>query len=165
VTGFTIEPLPLDRFQEIWPVIEAVVRPGDTYALPADLTETAARAIWSEPGRRLYVARDEAGRVLGTYYLRANQAGGGAHVANAGYMTAPQARGRGVARAMCLHSLDEARALGFRAMQFNFVVSVNEAAVALWQALGFETVGVLPGAFAHPEQGYVDAYVMFRSLV
>jgi RimJ/RimL family protein N-acetyltransferase len=164
MSGPRIEPIGLDRFHEIWPVIEAVVRGGDTYALPADLTEEAARAIWSEPGRRLYVARDETGAVVGTYYLRPNQAGGGAHVANCGYMTSPESRGRGVARAMCLHSLAEAKVAGVRAMQFNFVVSTNEAAVALWKRLGFEMVGVLPGAFMHPTHGYVDALVMFRAL-
>ena len=103
--------------------------------------------------------------MLGTYYLRANQAGGGGHVCNCGYMTDSAAAGRGVARAMCAHSLELAREQGFRAMQFNFVVSTNTRAVALWEGMGFAVVGRLPGAFRHPAQGYVDALVMHRSLM
>ena len=101
---------------------------------------------------------------MGTYYLRRNQAGGGAHVCNCGYMVAPEARGHGVARAMCEHSMEAARRQGFRAMQFNFVVSTNVGAVRLWENLGFEIVGRLPSAFDSPSQGLVNAYVMFRTL-
>ena len=104
------------------------------------------------------------GEVAGTYFLQANQSGGGAHVAYCGYMTSVRAVGRGLARAMCAHSLETARARGFRAMQFNFVVSTNQRAVRIWQSFGFETVGRLPGAFQHPTEGYVDALVMFRQL-
>ncbi len=115
------------------------------------------------PTARRFLA-DEDGRILGTYYLRANQAGGGGHVANCGYITAPGVEGRGVARAMALDSLDRARAHGYAAMQFNFVVAANARAVALWESLGFETVGRLPGAFRHPRLGEVDALVMYRML-
>ena len=107
---------------------------------------------------------EDGGRIVGTYYLRANNRGGGAHVANCGYMTAPDGSGRGVARAMCAHSLDEARRRGFTAMQFNFVIASNERAVRLWQACGFAIVGTLPGVFMHPRLGPVDAYVMHRAL-
>ena len=106
----------------------------------------------------------DGGRILGTYYLKANQAGGGDHVANCGYIVHPEATGRGIARRMCEHSLERARARGFRAMQFNFVVSTNGRAIRLWQTLGFETLGRLPLAFRHPVHGYVDALVMFRPL-
>jgi ribosomal protein S18 acetylase RimI-like enzyme len=123
----------------------------------------AAIAFWLAPGNDGFVAED-AGAVVGTYFLHENQRGGGAHVANCGYATAVTAQGRGVARAMCAHSLDHARARGFRAMQFNIVVSTNERAVRLWQAMGFAIVGRLPGAFAHPTLGDVDAFVMFQSL-
>ena len=132
-------------------------------ALPRDMSEADAMALWTGPDRETFVAEDE-GRLLGVYYLRANQAGGGGHVANGGYITAAEATGRGVARAMRLHSLDIARQRGFRAMQFNIVVSTNVRAVALWQGLGFATVGRLPGAFRHPSEGYVDCLVMMRAL-
>ncbi len=118
---------------------------------------------WTGPDRETFVAEVE-GRLLGTYYLRANQQGGGAHVANCGYVTARDATGRGVARRMCEHSVQHARERGFKAMQFNLVVSTNERAIRLWERLGFETVGRLPGAFLHPRFGYVDALVMFRTL-
>ena len=147
----------------IWSIVEPVVRAGETYTLPRDMPRGDALAYWFAPGHAPFVAAD-GGRVLGTYYVRANQQGGGAHVANCGYMTAADATGRGVASAMCAHSLDEARRRGFRAMQFNFVVSTNERAVRLWQRHGFEIVGRLPGAFAHPTLGFVDALVMFRRL-
>ena len=147
----------------IWQIIEPVIRAGETNALPRELPQAEALAHWLAADRDSFVA-EEAGQVLGTYYIRANQSGGGSHVANCGYITAGTATGRGVARAMCLHSLDYARARGFRAMQFNIVVSTNERAVRLWQSLGFAIVGTLPGAFNHPRLGDVDAYVMYRRL-
>jgi L-amino acid N-acyltransferase YncA len=147
----------------IWEILEPVLRAGETYTLPRDISREDAVAYWFAPTHEVFVAEEE-GAILGTYYLRANQRGGGSHVANCGYVTAQHATGRGVARAMCLHSLDRARESGFRAMQFNFVVSTNERAVKLWLSLGFDTVGCLPGAFLHPTLGYVDALVMYRSL-
>jgi GNAT superfamily N-acetyltransferase len=122
-----------------------------------------ALAFWFAPSHEVFVAEDS-GHAVGTYFLRPNQTGGGAHVANCGYITATAASGRGVARAMCAHSLDRARTRGFRAMQFNFVVAANERAVRLWQSLGFAIVGRLPEAFRHPSLGYVDAYIMHRML-
>ena len=147
----------------VWKILEPVIRAGNTYTLPADMTREDALAYWNSPGHEVFVA-EEYGEILGTYYLRANQKGGGAHVANCGYVTAPWASGRGVARGMCQHSLERAKARGFRAMQFNFVVSSNERAVRLWQSLGFEIVGRLPAAFDHPTLGAVDALVMYRRL-
>jgi len=147
----------------IWRILEPMIRAGETYALPRDMTRDAALAYWSAPGHTAFVAV-EGDRVFGTYFLQANQQGGGAHVANCGYVTAADAAGRGVARAMCAHSLDEARSRGFRALQFNFVVSTNERAVALWQRFGFDIAGRLPGAFAHPDKGMVDALVMYKIL-
>jgi L-amino acid N-acyltransferase YncA len=158
-----IRPATRDDADAIWSIVEPVVRGGETYTLPRDMTRDDALAYWFAPGHAPFVAEDE-GRVIGTYYLRANQQGGGAHVANCGYMTAADAAGRGVASAMCAHSLDEARRRGFRAMQFNFVVSTNERAVRLWRRHGFDIVGRLPEAFAHPTLGFVDALVMFRTL-
>lgn len=147
----------------IWSVLEPTIRAGETYALSRDMTEDEARAYWFAPANDTFVFEED-GQILGTYYLRANQTGGGAHVCNCGYMTGQAAQGRGVARAMGQHSLAHARARGFRAMQFNFVVSTNERAVRLWESLGFQIVGRLPGAFAHPTQGYVDALVMFQAV-
>lgn len=147
----------------VWAILEPVIRAGETYALDRAMSEADALDYWFAPEKRVFVAADDSA-ILGSFYLRANQGGGGAHVANCGYMTAPAATGRGIARAMCAHSLEQARAVGFRAMQFNFVVSTNTRAVALWQALGFATVGTLPGAFLHPTYGAVDALVLHRTL-
>ena len=147
----------------IWGILEPVIRAGETYTLPRDFTREQALAYWFGPDHEVFVAEEE-GLVLGTYYLRPNQRGGGAHVANCGYMTAGAASGRGVARAMCAHSLERARERGFRAMQFNFVVSTNERAVRLWRSFGFDIAGRLTEAFLHPVHGYVDALVMLRTL-
>jgi L-amino acid N-acyltransferase YncA len=147
----------------IWAIIEPVIRAGETLTLGRDMTEDDALAYWFGADKEVFVAEED-GVVLGTYYLRANQTGGGAHVANAGYVTGAAATGRGVARAMGQHSIAHAKARGFRAMQFNFVVSSNVRAVGLWQSLGFEVVGRLPGAFDHPVEGFVDALVMVRAL-
>ncbi len=145
-------------------IILPVIRAGETYALDRGMTEDAALAYWCGADRQTFVVQDDAGRIVGTYFLRANQLGGGAHVANCGYVTGAHATGKGVARSMCLHSLDEARRQGFRAMQFNFVVSSNTRAVNLWKSLGFAEVGRLPLAFDHPTHGFVDALVMFCTL-
>lgn len=147
----------------IWSIIGPTIRAGETYTLDRDMGEADALAYWLGSDKDVFVAEAD-GVVLGTYYLRANQAGGGNHVCNCGYMTAAAATGRGVARHMALHSFGHAKARGFRAMQYNFVVATNERAVALWQSLGFEIVGRLPGAFDHPAHGFVDALVMYRTL-
>lgn len=146
-----------------WAILEPTIRAGETYALPRDMTEAQARAYWHAAGHEAFVAENEDG-VVGVYYMRPNQAGGGSHVANCGFMTAPAAQGRGVARAMGEHALDHARGRGFRAMQFNIVVSTNTRAVSLWEGIGFAIVGRLPGAFIHPRLGEVDALVMHQRL-
>jgi ribosomal protein S18 acetylase RimI-like enzyme len=158
-----IRPARHDDSAAIWSILEPIIRAGDTYALDSQMSEAHALAYWLEPDKETFIVDDE-GAVVGTYYMRPNRAGGGSHVCNCGYMTSPAARGRGVARFMAGHSLDYARARGYRAMQFNFVVSTNERAVRLWESLGFTTVGRLPLAFKHPTMGYVDALVMFQSL-
>jgi len=147
----------------IWSILEPTIRAGETYTLPREMDREQALAYWFSADHAVFVAEED-GEVLGTYYLRANQKGGGAHVGNCGYMTAGRASGRGVATAMCAHSLEYARTHGFRAMQFNFVVSSNLPAIHLWQKFGFATIGRLPGAFLHPGLGYVDALVMYRTL-
>jgi ribosomal protein S18 acetylase RimI-like enzyme len=145
----------------IWAIMEPVIRAGETYTLDRNMSETDALAYWCGADKNTYVAEAD-NIIVGTYYLRSNQAGGGRHVCNCGFMTSAEATGRGIARLMCEHALKQAHDHGFRAMQFNFVVSVNERAVRLWQSLGFEIVGRLPSAFEHPTEGYVDALVMFQ---
>lgn len=158
-----IRPATPDDVAGIAALILPVIRAGESYALPRDMSARDAVAYWCAPGHDVFVS-EESGLLLGSYYLRANQAGGGDHVANAGYVVAAEARGRGVARALAAHSFDHARARGFTAMQFNFVIESNTRAIALWQALGFAIVGRLPQAFRHPTLGLIDALVMFRSL-
>lgn len=144
-------------------VILPTIRAGATYALDPAMSEAEALAYWLGEDRETFVAVAD-GVIVGSYYLRANHAGGGNHVANCGYMTAASATGRGVARRMAEDSFARARARGFTAMQFNFVVAANERAVGLWQSLGFAIVGRLPAAFRHPDHGHVDALVMHRFL-
>lgn len=158
-----IRPATPEDEPRIWAILEPTIRAGETYPLPRDLRREEGLAYWFAPGHCVMAAEDGEA-LLGTYYLKANNRGGGAHVANCGYMTAVAARGRGIARAMCMHSLEEARKRKFRAMQFNFVVSTNSAAVHLWQDCGFRIAGRLPGAFEHPKEGLVDALVMYRTL-
>ena len=159
----TIRAATANDYDAIWSILEPVIRAGETYTLPRDMTREEALAYWFGAAHEVFVAED-AGEILGTYFLQANQGGGGSHVSNCGYMTATDAQGRGVARAMCLHSLERACERGFRAMQFNFVVSSNVRAVRLWESCGFHIVGVIPDAFLHPKSGYVDAFVMFCRL-
>jgi ribosomal protein S18 acetylase RimI-like enzyme len=158
-----IRPATSSDHSAIWSILEPMIRRGDTYTLPRDMTKEQALEYWFAPEKETFVF-EENGAILGTYFLKANQQGGGAHVANCGYVTSAAAQGRGIARAMCLHSLERAKERGFRAMQFNFVVSTNERAVKLWSSLGFYIVGRLPQVFEHPELGFVDALVMYRGL-
>ena len=158
-----IRPATEADWPHLWAIIEPIMREGETFALPRDGNESTARAYFASAEKTNFVAED-VGIILGASYVRANQQGGGSHIANCGYMTSPAARGRGIARALCAHSIDYCRQQGFKGIQFNFVVSSNEPAVHLWQRLGFEIVGTLPKAFNHPQRGLVDSYVMFRSL-
>lgn len=158
-----IRPATVADADAIWDIFHAVVASGDAYVFESDMTREAALAYWYRADTYPYVAEID-GVVLGSYIIRANQPGRGSHVANGSYMVSPATRGRGVGRKLGEHSLEEARRLGFRALQFNIVVATNEPAVHLWQELGFGIVGTLPGAFRHERLGYVDAHVMFRSL-
>jgi L-amino acid N-acyltransferase YncA len=150
-------------FDAMWPIFRAVVASGDTYPFRPDTPREDAFAYWFGPGVTSYVAED-AGGVVGMYKIVQNQRDLGSHVANASFMVAPAESGRGIGRQMGEHCLREARTQGFLAMQFNFVVSTNTAAVTLWHSLGFATIGTVPKAFKHRELGYVDTYVMYRSL-
>ncbi|MDH3639840.1 MAG: GNAT family N-acetyltransferase [Gammaproteobacteria bacterium] len=151
----------VDDFDAIWPLILETINAGDTYPFAPDMAKDQGFKAWMEVPHATYVAEDDE-KILGTYYLKPNQPALGAHVCNAGYIVATPARGRGLGRAMCRHSLATARALGYRAMQYNLVVATNTAAVKLWQECGFTIVGRLPNAFHHRRLGLVDAYVMYQ---
>lgn len=147
----------------VWQILEPMIRAGETYPLPREMSREQALDYWFSGEKEIFVW-EENGEVLGTYFLKANQQAAGAHVANCGYVTSEAAHGRGIAFAMCTHSLERAKQRGFRAMQFNFVVASNTRAVKLWTRMGFETVGRLPQVFEHPKPGFVDALVMFRKI-
>lgn len=145
----------------IWPFLRTIVRAGETYTLPRDLDDDAARAFWMQAVALVAVDGDA---VLGTAKIMPNQQGPGAHVANASFMVDPAQAGRGVGRALGVAVLDRARADGYRAMQFNAVVETNTGAVRLWRSLGFTVLTTVPAAFNHPTRGYVGLHVMWRSL-
>ncbi len=159
----TIRPAAKTDHQAIWEILEPVIREGKTYPLPRNMNRKQALDYWFAENHRVFVAILD-GRIAGTYYLRPNNGGGGSHVANCGYVTHPQIRKKGIAGAMCRHSLEQAGAAGFAAMQFNFVIASNREAVRLWTRMGFETLCALPKVFDHPELGLVDALVMFKEL-
>jgi L-amino acid N-acyltransferase YncA len=150
-------------FDRIWPIFHEIVSQDETYAYSPDTDRNAAFKIWMVTPTATYVALDQ-GKIMGTYYIKPNQAALGAHVCNAGFMVSSPARGRGIGRAMCEHSQTEAVKLGFKAMQFNLVVSTNKGAIKLWTDMGFSMVGTLPHAFKHKNLGFVDAVVMYKLL-
>lgn len=155
-----------DDWPAIWDILEPVFRAGETYAVDRDISEDAARTMWMDAPADTFVAADGdgSGEILGTYFIKTNHQGGGAHVCNCGYVTASSAQGRGVAAAMCPHSQTAACELGYTAMQFNMVLASNAGAVLLWQRLGYDIVGTLPLAFHHPRLGLVDGHVMWKAL-
>lgn len=158
-----IRPYAAPDADAVWSMLKATFRAGDTYAVDPDISRTDALAMWVDAPQATYVVETDAG-IVGTYYIKTNQQGGGAHVCNCGYITDAAARGQGLAAAMCTHSQDAARALGYQAMQYNFVLTSNAGAIRLWERAGFDTVGRIPKAFAHPTLGLVDALVMFKTL-
>ena len=149
--------------ERIWALLQPVFSAGDTYAVDPLIDRDAAIAYWMEADKTAFILRVE-GQAVGTYYIRPNQPGAGAHICNCGFITAPSARGKGIARRMLDHALIEAKQQGYRAMQFNFVLASNQRALAIWQRNGFATIGRIPQAFLHPKQGYVDALILHRSL-
>ena len=148
----------------VWSIIEPVFRSGETYVYSPDISEEDAYKVWIDLPEETFIAVDEQNNIVGTYYIKPNQPGLGSHVCNCGYIVSADARNRGIASDMCIHSQQEALRRGYLAMQFNLVVSTNEDAVKLWEKLGFEIVGTLPKAFKHCKSGYVDAFVMFKQL-
>ena len=161
--GVKIRPATATDHDAIWDILRPVYRAGETYCIPRDIDRDEALADWFAPPFTAFVAEVD-GRILGTSHVGANRPAGGSHVSNASFATHPDARGMGIARALGEHAKVWAGSQGFRAMQFNFVVSTNEDAVHLWQKLGFAIAGRLPGAFVHPGKGPVDALVMFQTL-
>ena len=152
-----------DEFPAIWPFFREIVAAGESFPYPQDTTFEDGQRKWFDETEKVFVF-EENGEILGTYAIKPNSPGLGGHVCNCGYMVSPAARGRGVAKALCVHSQETAVALGYRAMQYNLVVSTNEIAVQLWQKMGFTIAGTLPKAFQHPAHGFVDAYVMYKWL-
>lgn len=148
-------------FERIWPIFREIASRGETYAYRQDTSQEEAESLWMHASRKTFVALEDE-EILGTYYIKTNHDGPGSHVCNCGYMVSSNARGRGLATAMCKHSQEIAVLMGYKAMQFNFVASSNEGAVRLWHRLGFAIVGRLPRAFLHPSRGYVDALVMYK---
>ena len=151
-------------WDEVWSLIKPVFRAGETYVFHPTITKEEAYRIWMTLPSETYVAANEIGDIVGTYYIKPNQPALGSHVCNCGYIVGENALGQGVASGMCIHSQHEALALGFRAMQYNLVVSTNVGAIQLWQKLGFEIIGTLPEAFHHPKLGFVDAHIMYKKL-
>ena len=158
-----IKPVGRAEFESFWGVFRAIIQARETYAFDPDMGLEQAYQTWCVAASASYACVDEAA-VLGTYYLKPNAMGPGSHVCNCGYMVAPLARGRGIARMLCEHSQIRARELGFQAMQFNSVVTTNETAVGLWQRMGYTVIGRVPDAFLHPKQGYVDTLIMYKRL-
>jgi len=154
-----------DDWPGVWKMMEPVIRSGETYPYAMDMDSAGAHYMWIEKTDRVYVAEDESGELVGTYYIMPNQPTLGAHVANCGYLVAEAARGRGIATMLGEHSLAEARKHGYRAMQFNLVVKTNAASQHVWRKLGFREVGTLEGAFLHARDGFVDATVFYKVLV
>ncbi len=155
-----------EDWEAIWPIVHAVVAAGDTYPYPPDISEAAARALWlSDPDRRQVTYVAEMGdSIVGSAYVRPNLIGLGDHIANAGWMVDASVRGRGVGRRFAEYVLEDARALGFVGMQFNAVVATNAASIALWESLGFDRVGTVPGAFRHAIAGPTAIHIYFRDL-
>ena len=164
MSDFALRPFRPEDWSQVWAIIEPVFRAGETYTFPRDISEIEAKRLWIELPTETIVAATEPGEILGTYYIKPNQMGPGNHVANCGYIVGEKARGRGLAKAMGLHSQDLARDLQFKAMQFNAVVSTNAAAIKVWEKCGMETLTKLPRAFDHPRHGLVDALIMYKWL-
>jgi RimJ/RimL family protein N-acetyltransferase len=163
--SIVIRPIKTGDWPRIWEIIAPVFRLGTTYAFDSNLNQQQAKELWVSNNLETFIAEDESGELLGTFYLKANFAGNANHICNCGYIVAERARGKGVAAKMCIESQRAAIERGFGAMQFNFVVSSNHGAIRLWQKLGFKIVGTLPAAFKHPELGLIDAHIMFKSLI
>jgi GNAT superfamily N-acetyltransferase len=159
-----IRPFIATDWPEVWPIVRDIVRAADTYVYDPAMTEAEARAIWIEKPPGLTVVAREDERILGSAKMGPNRPGPGSHIATASFMVAAEARGRGVGTALCRYALDWARGRGFAGMQFNAVADSNRGAIEIYRRLGFDVVGTVPGAFAHPTLGRVGLHVMYRAL-
>ena len=159
----SIRPTTSDDHDLIWKILKPIFRAGETYSIDPKISRTDALEYWTGGSHNAFVAELD-GEILGTYYIRPNQGGHGNHICNCGYMTAPAAQGRGIARAMLEHSLEIAPELGFRAMQYNFVLANNARALDIWKRHGFVEIGRIPDAFNHPKDGFVDAHILYKLL-
>jgi len=160
----TIRPFRQEDWEALYPLLQQVFQEGETYTFSPTISKEESYRVWITLPQETYVAVDKEQKILGTYYIKPNQPALGAHICNCGYIVSPKHRGKGIARKLCLHSLREAKVLGFRGMQFNAVVSTNHVAIHLWETLGFKKIGSVPGAFHSPSYGYVDTYIMFSAL-
>jgi len=160
----SIRPFEPHDWPAVWRIIEPVFRAGDAYAYSPNISQAESYQVWIESPSATFVAEDRSGRVVGTYFLKPNQPDLGAHVCNCGYIVDQNVRHEGIGDQLCEHSLKEAMSRGFRAMQYNLVVATNTAAIHLWKKYGFEVIGIVPNAFKHPRQGFVDALIMYKQL-
>lgn len=154
----------LDDFKQFWPTFRAIVSAQDSYAFATDISYDEAFEVWCLVPQITYVTKID-GEIAGSYYLKPNAAGPGSHICNCGYMVSADFQGRGIARALCQHSQQVAIDSGYRAMQFNSVVSSNEAAIHLWKSMGFSIIGTIPKAYNHKTLGLVDSYIMYKELI
>jgi len=154
----------INDLEEIWKIFETVIKTGDTFAFPPGTGKDELQKIWFAPGMNTFVAEDN-GKITGSYFIRPNQPGLGSHIANCGFMVDPEVRAMGIGGQLCEHSIQIAKELGYKGIQYNLVVSTNEKAVKLWERFGFKIIGTIPGGFNHQEFGYVNAYIMFRAII
>lgn len=159
-----ISEIKLDDFKEIWPLLQPTFAAGETYPLPMDVTADAVKTYWFSADKRVFAARLENGEVVGTYYIRPNQPGLGAHICNAGFVVSGKHGGQGIGTAMGRHALETAKKWGYRGMQFNLVAANNLPSLRIWEKLGFEKIGKVPEAFYYKGQKFVDAYILFKRL-
>lgn len=159
----TIRPATIQDYDAIWDIFKQVIATGDTYVFSPQTPKEDLQKHWFAPYMNTFVIEED-DQILGTYIIKPNQIDLGSHIANGSYMVSPQHHGKGIGKLLCQHSLGTAKALGYRAMQFNIVISTNTGAVKLWQQFGFQIIGTVPKAFKHQELGLVDAYIMYREL-
>ena len=151
-------------YDGVWEIFFDVIAGGDVFSFVPDTPKSDLRKLWFADNMDTFVAVDNSGKIIGSYYIKPNQPGLGNHIANGGYMVHPEVKGKGIGRLLCQHSIDFAREKGYSGMQFNMVVSTNASAVKLWKSFGFSIIGTIPQAFRHQKLGLVDAYIMYKSL-